>query len=85
MTSKLIIIVSILTLYSYGSQTGALNPANEASNYPAWNPSITKKISGKTCENGNCISGSKCFTKDGPFLKCITKMKKKIKKHCNDL
>lgn len=37
-----------------------------------WKPTIAKKKSGKSCDDGNCITDLDCFTKDGVMYKSAT-------------
>jgi len=87
MIHKLILTTGFVMGVAYGSADITLNleskaTVNEKIQYPVWKPTIAKKDSGKSCKDGNCISESKCFTKDGAAYKCLTSVRDKIKRHC---
>ncbi|MBT8343694.1 MAG: hypothetical protein HKP62_07075 [Sulfurovum sp.] len=50
-----------------------------------WKPTIAKKKSGKSCDDGNCINDLDCFTKDGKMYKAVTSIRDKVKKLCAKL
>ena len=87
MIKKIVFITLILSTVSYALNVKAIdNESNsthkEQETYKAWPSAVVSNTSGETCQDGNCLNGSKCFTKDGPLPKCVTKVSKKIKRLC---
>jgi hypothetical protein len=90
MIHKLILITGFVMGVAYGSTDNTLDLESKATvnkkiQYSVWKPAIDQKDSGKSCKDGNCISESKCFTKDGVAYKCLTSVHDKIKKYCRKL
>ena len=90
MIYKLILTTSLLLGTAYGSVDKTL-PAeskalvNEQIDFPVWKPSIVKKGSGESCDDGNCITRSNCFTKDGKAYKLFSSVRDKVKRKCKKL
>jgi|GEM_PF-3368233 len=87
MIKKIIFTTFILSSVSYAYNANAIHNessfiAKEQKTYKVWSSEITNNASGETCQDENCIEGSKCFTKDGPLQKCVTKVSKKITRLC---
>ena len=85
MTLKILFVSLLILSTTYEAVAEPNNKVKEQTQLAVWTPAIPAKPSGKSCENGNCFKKSNCLTKDGPLPKCITKMVKRMKKHCNKL
>ena len=90
MIYKLILTTTLLLTIAYGSVDKTLPVESKASvneqiEYPVWKPSIAKKGSGKSCDDGNCLTRSNCFTKDGKAYKLLSSCRDKVKKKCKKL
>lgn len=79
------ILITVLTITSAVASIDQVSPAdtvvamNEKAQQPVWNTSIEKKISGKSCKDGNCLS------KDGKIYKFFSSLGKKVKKECKKM
>ena len=82
---KLILTTALLSSTTYGSVVGSKASVNEQIEYPVWQPSIAKKRSGKSCDDGSCLTRSNCFTKDGKVYELFSSAHDKIKKKCKKL
>lgn len=90
MITKLILTSTLAVAMTHGSVDGTLftdadAPMNETTKQAVWNPTIAKKASGASCDDGNCITDLNCMTKDGKAYKFITSLRDKIKKQCKKL
>jgi len=75
MLRKIALMITLATLVSASSTKGQ--------SYQQWPSEIVNaNTSEKSCEDGNCFRGSKCFTKDGPIPKCVEKVSENIKRFC---
>ena len=87
---KLLFTTALLSATTYGSvdktlPLGSKASVNEQIEYPVWQPSIAKKRSGKSCDDGNCLTSSNCFTKDGKAYELFSSTRDKIKDKCRKI
>ncbi len=89
MLKKLILTTALLTGLTYGASeqnnasvttVGTKTLITEKTTYDVWKPTIEKKVSKGSCEDGNCISDLDCFTKDGVMYKMVTSVRDEIKR-----
>ena len=78
MIYKLTVTTALLLTIAYGS-------VNEQIEYSVWKTTIAKKGSGESCDDGNCLTRSNCFTKDGKGYKLLSSCRDKVKKKCKKL
>ncbi len=90
MMYKLLFITALLSATTYGSldnilPVGSKDSVNEQIDDVVWQPSIAKKRSGKSCDDGNCLTRSDCLTKDGKAYELISSVRDKVKEKCKKI
>lgn len=90
MIYKLILTTTLLLGTAYASVDKNLPAESKASvneqvELSVWKPTIAKKVSGESCHDGNCITRSNCFTKDGKAYKLFSSARDKVKEKCKKI
>ena len=90
MTHKLILTTALLLTTAYGAVDKTLPVESKASvsqqtELSVWQPSIAIKTSGKSCDDGNCLTRSNCFTKDGKAYELFSSVRDKVKEKCKKI
>ncbi|HEY9129853.1 MAG TPA: hypothetical protein VIN02_08455 [Sulfurovum sp.] len=90
MIYKLIITTVLLSTTAYTSVEKILSvetkaSVNQQTELTVWQPTIAVKKSRKSCDDGNCITRSNCFTKDGKAYELFSSARDKIKDKCKKI
>lgn len=90
MTHKIILTTALLLTTAYGSVDKNLPvetkaSVNQQTELSVWQPSIAKKTSGGSCDDGNCFTRSNCFTKDGKAYELLSSVRDKVKEKCKKI
>lgn len=84
MTHKLILTTALLLTTAYGTVESKAS-VSQQTELSVWQPSIAIKTSGKSCDDGNCLTRSNCFTKDGKAYELFSSVRDKVKEKCKKI
>lgn len=84
MTHKLILTTALLLTTAYGAVESKAS-VSQQTELSVWQPSIAIKTSGKSCDDGNCLTRSNCFTKDGKAYELFSSVRDKVKEKCKKI
>ena len=81
MKTKLpLIITTILLSINLLHATSDIETVTTKDN--VWNAAKVQVKAGETCDDGNCLSDVKCFTKEGPAYRVFNSVRKRFRKLC---